>query len=176
MRAEPTVVAVGDDELVEVVDAVGRVERVVRRAAMRADRLRHRCVYVVVRRPEDGAVLAHQRAAWKDVWPSRWDLAFGGVCGVGEVWVDAAVREVAEEAGIEVDPAALEPVGGGAYEDEDVAVVGKAFVVRHGGPFTFADGEVQALEWVAAADLDRWLARRDTCPDTLALASGAWLR
>ena len=47
-----------------------------------------------------GAVLAHQRASWKDIWPSRWDLAFGGVCAVGEPWDDAASRELAEEAGI----------------------------------------------------------------------------
>ena len=55
--------------------------------------------YVVVLRPGD-RVVVHQRAAWKDVAPSAWDLAFGGVCGVGEGWLESATRELAEEAGL----------------------------------------------------------------------------
>lgn len=164
----------GDDELVEVVGEDGAVESVVTRAQMRRARLRHRCVYVVVRRPGDGAVLAHRRAAWKDVWPSRWDLAFGGVCGAGEDWDDAAVRELAEEAGVHVEAAELRPAGGGSYADDDVAVVGRAFVVEHPGPFTFPDGEVEEVAWVDAGGIADWLRQRETCPDTVALASAAW--
>ncbi len=33
-------------------------------------------------------VVVHQRAPWKDVAPSLWDLAFGGVCDVGEAHLD----------------------------------------------------------------------------------------
>jgi 8-oxo-dGTP pyrophosphatase MutT (NUDIX family) len=163
------------DELVEVVDVEGRVERVVTRAEMRAGRLRHRAVAVVVRRPSDGAVLAHRRAAWKDVWPSYWDLAFGGVCGVGEAWEAAARRELAEEAGVVVDPGELVHEGDGAHADDDVAAVYRLFSVGHGGPFTFADGEVVATEWVDVAALDGWLATHQVCPDTLALCRGMLL-
>ncbi|MBO0687588.1 MAG: hypothetical protein J2P45_30940, partial [Candidatus Dormibacteraeota bacterium] len=57
------------------------------------------------------------------------------------------------------------------FEDDDVRVVGRAFAITHQGPFTFADGEVEAVEWVPPADLDRWLeARRPmVCPDSLAI-------
>ena len=81
------------DEPVEAVDPDGRVERIVSRREMRAGNLRHRATFVVVQNGH-GDVLVHQRARWKDIWPSRWDLAFGGVCGVGETWDVAARREV----------------------------------------------------------------------------------
>jgi len=163
-------------ELVEVVDADGNVERVVTRAEMRAGNLRHRAVGIVVRRPGDGAVLVHRRAAWKDVWPSYWDVAFGGVCGVGETWEEAAARELAEEAGVDVGPGDLEHAGDGAYADDDVAMVGRVFVVRHDGPFRFPDGEVTEVAWVPFDGVEAWAAGRDVCPDSLALASRSWLR
>lgn len=164
------------DDPVEVVDADGNVVEVVTRARMRAERLRHRAVAVVVRRPDDGALLVHRRAGWKDVWPAYWDLAFGGVCGVGEPWLDAAVRELAEEAGVAVDPSALRPVGSGSFTDEHVDVVAEAFEVDHGGPFSFDDGEVVEVAWVPWDGVEAWVAGREVCPDTLELARRTWLR
>ena len=163
----------GGAELVEVVDADGNVVDVVTRAEMRAGRLRHRAVAVVVRRPVDGAVLVHRRAAWKDVWPSYWDVAFGGVCEVGESWIDAARRELEEEVGVTTE---LEPIGRGTYADDDVDLVSEVFEVRTEGPFVFADGEVTEVAWVPAAEIERWAAERDVCPDSLELARATWLR
>ncbi len=159
-----------------MVDADGTVVDVVPRADMRARNLRHRSVAVVVRRPGDGEVLVHRRAAWKDVWPSYWDLAFGGVCAVGEGWVDAAVRELAEEAGVDVAAAELRPLGRASFTDARVDVVAEAFEVRHGGPFTFADGEVTEATWITFDDLAPWAAERDVCPDSLQLARTLLLR
>jgi isopentenyldiphosphate isomerase len=152
-------------EAVEVLDERGAVVEVVTRAAMRAGNLRHRAVYVTV--CSGTRVLVHQRAAWKDVWPSRWDLAFGGVCDVGERWSDAARRELAEEAGVEVAEHELLDLGDGRFESDEVRVVGRAYAVAHDGPFTFADGEVQAVEWVERADLVALIDERQTCPDTV---------
>jgi isopentenyldiphosphate isomerase len=156
-------------ELVEVVDLRGRVERIVTRAEMRAGRLRHRCTYIVVVDAQDRLVV-HQRAAWKDVWPSRWDVAFGGVVGLDEDWADAAHRELAEEAGIE---AHLVEIGRGAYEDADVSVLGHVYLARHDGPFTFPDGEVAAHDRIPLDDVEAWLDDHELCPDSLALAAAA---
>jgi len=156
-------------ERVEIVDEEGTVERIVTRAEMRAGRLRHRCTYVVVLDAADRLVI-HQRAAWKDVWPSRWDLAFGGVAGVGESWLDAARRELAEEAGVQ---AVLRQAGGGPYDDADVSVAGRVFIARHDGPFTVPDGEVEAVERIALATLDALLLEREWCPDSVALVGPA---
>ena len=55
-----------DPELVDIVDDDDRVVATVTRAEMRAGRLRHRCVFLVVRR-SDGRVLVHQRSSAKDI-------------------------------------------------------------------------------------------------------------
>lgn len=152
-------------ELVEVVDPDGVVVDVVARAKMRAERLRHRCTYIAVIDSAERLVV-HQRAPWKDVWPGRWDVAFGGVVGVGEGWHEAAARELVEEAGIDV---AVELIGTGRYEDSDVAVLGHIYVARHDGPIEFADGEVVAVDRVPLSEIDGWLAAHETTPDSVAL-------
>jgi 8-oxo-dGTP pyrophosphatase MutT (NUDIX family) len=142
------------------------VLRVVSRAEMRAGNLRHRAVYVAVVSPRL-ELLAHRRASWKDVWPDRWDVAFGGVAGVGEPYADCARRELAEEAGVS---APLERLGWGSYEDGEVRVMGDVFVALTSGPFRFTDGEVVETSWVALGEVDGWLAGRSLCPDSVAIA------
>ena len=156
------------EELVEVVDADGVAQHVVTRAAMRAGNRRHRATYVVVRR-RDGAILTHQRAPWKDIWPNRWDVAFGGVCDVGEPWVAAARRELAEEAGVAVAPDALVDLGPVCFESAETRVVGRVFGTEHAGPFTFPDGEVVAHAWVPLAGLSAWAAAHTLCADAAAV-------
>ncbi|RDF41416.1 NUDIX domain-containing protein, partial [Acinetobacter baumannii] len=73
------------DELVEGVDLDGAVTGIVTRRAMRTGRLRHRATFIAVL-DDDGRLLIHQRSAAKDLWPSRWDIAAGGVAAVGETW------------------------------------------------------------------------------------------
>lgn len=154
------------DELVEEVDADGTVLGVVTRAEVRARRVRHRTVFVAVLDGAGERIVVHRRADWKDVWPGRWDIAFGGICDVGEGWAEAAQRELAEEAGL---TAALMWVGEGRYEDDAVAEVAHVFTARSHAEPTCPDGEVAEVAWVPLADLSRWLAERDVVPDSLAL-------
>ncbi len=157
---------VADSELVEVVDEDGAVIEVVTRAAVRAGNLRHRCTYVAVVTSDDRLVV-HQRADWKDVYPSYWDLCFGGLAGVGESWDAAARRELAEEAGV-ADVGLIE-LGRVTYDAEDGRIVGEAYLARYDGALSCDDGEVVATDSVAIADVDRWLAGRDVCPDSVML-------
>lgn len=152
-------------ELVEQIDADGNVERVVTRAEMRAARLRHRCVFLLV--VCDGRLLVHRRADDKDVWPGRWDVAAGGVVVAGERWDDAARRELAEELGVDAVPV---PVGSGSWEGDEARVLGRVYVVEHPGPFRFDDGEVVEARFVDRAELDAFLAEETTCPDSVAVA------
>lgn len=156
--------------MVEEVDEDGAVLRVVTRAEMRAGNLRHRSVGVVVRRPGDRAVLTHRRAAWKDLWPGMWDVAFGGVCAVGEDPDRSGVRELEEEAGVRLEPAALRFLGRDTFEDGAVRVIGFLYETEHAGPFTFADGEVEEVMWVPFDDLPGWLAGHEVVPDSRSMA------
>ena len=141
-------------QLVEHVTTDGTVIAVVSRAEMRAGSLRHRSVYIAVTDPRD-RLLVHRRADWKDVYPGAWDLAFGGVCDVGEPWRSAAERELREEAGISAD---LHDCGPVSYTGPGVALIGRLYACVHGGPFSFDDGEVTATRWVALTDLAAFVA------------------
>ena len=156
------------DELVEEVAADGGVARVVTRREMRAGNLRHRNVAVVVQR-SSGAVVVHQRSDWKDVHPSLWDIAFGGVPNVAETDEQAAVRELAEEAGLVVGPDDLVDLGRGVHDDEYTRWTGRFFVVSSDAPLTPADGEVAQMAEVQAAELAAWALDHPVCPDAQAL-------
>jgi len=157
------------DELVDVVDAADRVVETVPRRRMRAERLRHRAVFIAVR-SSAGRLLVHRRSAAKDLWPSRWDVAVGGVVAAGEDYAVAARRELLEEVGVDATPVAL---GGGRhigrYADDDVDLIARCYVVVHDGPITFVDGEVAEARWIERGELAALLATAPFVPDSLAL-------
>lgn len=161
------------DELVEEVDEDDRVLRVVTRREMRARRLRHRAVFVAVVHPS-GRLLVHRRSPTKDLWPGWWDIAVGGVVGVGEPYQLAAVRELAEEVGLDIVRAGIhiEALDGGrrvSYEDDDVALVGRLYRVETHGPFEFTDGEVVEARLVDEGELRQMLREVPFLPDSLTL-------
>lgn len=159
-----------DDDLVDIVDAEDVVVGRATRADTRRAHLRHRAVYVVVRTSDDGIVV-HRRAGWKDVYPGRWDLCFGGVLNAGEDWDAAAARELAEEAGIAAE---LRPVHAGTFDDGSLAVVGRVYEAVHDGPYPCPDGEVTEVRVVARDDLGRFLDDHAHCPDSVAMVR-PWL-
>lgn len=153
-------------EQVEVVDFDGNVIDVVPRTQMRAEKLRHRSVFIAVVN-DDGDLLVHRRADHKDVWPGWWDVAVGGVVGVGEDYDVAARRELREELGI--DAGKIDHIGTGAYVDSTVRVVASCYVVVDNGPFQFTDDEITEAHWVTAEELDIWLSAKPFLPDSIAL-------
>ena len=154
------------NEMVEEVDMLGNVLRLVTRRQMRAERLGHRSVFIAVV-SESGDLLVHRRAETKDLWPGWWDVAVGGVIAPGEVDDAAALREMTEELGVE--GVHLERLGSGAYEDADVRLVASVYVCHSEGPFSFADGEITEALWVSRADLTQWLQAKPFLPDSVAL-------
>lgn len=153
------------DELVEELDDAGEVIGVVTRGRMRAENLLHRNVLVVLRR-SSGAIVVHQRSDWKDVFPSLWDVAFGGVPGVGESDEDAAIRELAEEAGLDVDRSDLVELGRAEWSDDSIRWIGALFEVVDDREIEPVDGEVVAVDEVLPIDLANWSVEVEMCPDT----------
>ncbi len=154
------------DELVDIVDDDDTVIATVTRAEMRAKRLQHRSVGIVVLSSE-GRLLIHRRSPDKDIWPGWWDIAAGGVVTAGETYEDAARRELAEElgvAGVEV-----EYLGRSHYVDDDLAALCRGYSVVHDGPFTFDDGEIVEARWVTIAELQAMRATHRFLPDSLTL-------
>src|SRR5579862_3588392 len=94
------------DELVDIIDDAGRTIDVVPRREMRARRLPHRSTAILVFNKLD-ELFIHLRTPTKDVFPSHWDVAVGGVVAAGEDFATGALREGREEIGVDLKPEPL---------------------------------------------------------------------
>jgi isopentenyldiphosphate isomerase len=152
-------------ELVDVVDDSGRTVATVTRREMRAHRLPHRSVYVLVFNRR-GELFIHLRVPTKDVYPGHWDVAIGGVLAAGESYDDGARREAHEELGVVLEPQQLFPM---RWDDEANVVHGMAYRAQHDGPFRLQAEEIVRGEFVAVADVVARSAHEPFCPDGLAV-------
>jgi isopentenyldiphosphate isomerase len=150
-------------EVVDVIDEVGRTVAVVSRREMRARRLPHRCVYVLVFNRQ-GELFIHLRTADKDVYPSHWDAAVGGVLAAGESFDEGARREVGEELGVEAMLAPLFPL---RYADSSTVVRGMVYRLQHDGPFRLQPEEIVRGEFVPLDAVAARAAIEPFCPDAL---------
>lgn len=143
------------------------------RSRMRAQNLLHRATGVVVR-DRAGRLLVHQRTHTKDVYPGLWDCCAGGVVLAGEDPVNAAVRELAEEVGIE--GVLLEPLGRARYEDDVTRYDAHLFTATWEGPVRPQPEEVAWLGWMSPVEVAALLAdpRRPFVPDTRELLGPWW--
>jgi isopentenyldiphosphate isomerase len=153
------------NELVDVVDDEGRVVRTATRREVRVLGLPHRCVYVLVFNRR-GDLFVHLRTATKDVFPSHWDVAVGGVLAAGESFDAAAAREGSEELGVELAPEPLFPF---RYAGKRTVAHGMVYRAVHDGPFRLQVEEVVRGDFQPIAEA---LTRAEVvpfCPDGLAV-------
>lgn len=59
----------------------------------------------------DGRILLQQRSAEKTTYPLLWDVSVAGHISAGESIEEAALRETAEEIGLDIQFSNLEPIG-----------------------------------------------------------------
>jgi isopentenyldiphosphate isomerase len=152
-------------ELVDVVDDGGRPVATVTRREMRAQRLPHRCAYVLVFNGHR-ELFVHLRTPTKDVYPDHWDVTVGGVLGAGEPFALGARRELGEELGIEAEPEELFPF---RYADPATVVYGMVYRACHDGPFRLQPEEIVRGEFVSLAEVAFRVRRAPFCPDGLAV-------
>jgi isopentenyldiphosphate isomerase len=102
-------------ELLDIVDGNGDPTGEQRQKSyIHAGGLWHRDVHVWV---TDGTNLLEQQRTWnKKIMPGAWDVSVGGHVGVGESYLDAAVRETEEELGLRFQPERFRPAGKIAVE------------------------------------------------------------
>ena len=149
------------DELIDELDASGKVIGVTTRADIRARRLPHRCTYILVFNRR-GDLFIHQRTPTKDVFPGYWDVTIGGVVAAGESFDVGAVREGGEELGVAIEPEYLFPF---AFSNERTTCFGQVYRAVHDGPFRLQVEEIVRGEFVAPEELEEWFRREPFCPD-----------
>lgn len=83
---------------------------VTRKVANSNPNIFHRSIKVFVFN-QTGKLLIQQRSEMKDTFPNCWDVSVAGHVDWGETYLDAALREMHEEVGIQVKSNALELMG-----------------------------------------------------------------
>ncbi|MDX6537339.1 MAG: hypothetical protein QOD37_1680 [Gaiellales bacterium] len=127
-----------------MLDREGREIGSASRAACHSDpSLVHPSVHVVV--VTAGGCLWQLRGYGKDSAPGEWDHACSGHVGLGEDARTAAVRELAEELGIEVAAVALDEVARMLCELGNETELTTVFRLEHDGPFTLRLPELAGL-------------------------------
>lgn len=152
-------------ELVDVVDEADCVIGQVSRPEMRRRKLRHRATYILVFNQE-GKLFVHRRTATKDVYPSYYDVAAGGVVAAGEGYDAGARRELKEELGI--DRGRLRRLFPFRFCDPDgVAVNGMVYSCAYDGPMRLEPSEVETGSWLDLDHVIELSQRERVCPDSL---------
>lgn len=90
------------EEVFDVVDRLDRVLGQAPRSQVHEQGLLHRAVHVFVFNSR-GQLLVQRRSAEKDEYPLRYTSSASGHLETGEAYLDAAIRELREELGLEGD-------------------------------------------------------------------------
>ena len=113
--------------------------------------LLHRVVHVLIM-DESGRWLLQKRSARKDIQPGKWDMSVGGQVVPGESSVDAAMREVREEMGIEAG--GLVELYRYLWRSDVESELVTTFLSRHGGSFTHDPAEIDEARWWTRAEIE----------------------
>jgi len=150
------------EEIVQIVDRDNRETEALPRYIMRERGLIHRACYIFVFN-DAGELFLQKRTATKDVYPSCWDVAAGGVVLAGESYEESAIRELAEELGVGDVPIAYHFEQ--YFEKDTNRVWGRIFSCIHNGPFQLQKEEVASGCFMSVADIFKLSEQEDFTPD-----------
>ena len=95
------------EELIDCLDEFGnKTGKIKTKSEIKRDGDYHKVIAVLI--VNDDNILIHQRSKNKKVYPNLWSLFVRGHVQAGEDSLDAALREIKEEIGIDVDKSELE--------------------------------------------------------------------
>jgi 16S rRNA (adenine1518-N6/adenine1519-N6)-dimethyltransferase len=145
-------------EWFDVVDAEDRVVGRAPREEVHRLRLRHRAVHVLVFNARDELFL-QQRSLAKDDFPGVWDSSSAGHVTAGDDYDPTALREVAEELGVELGVAPARVLVLPASEETGWEFC-RVYRAEHEGPFVLQPSEIRGGGWFTPEAVDEWVARR----------------
>lgn len=145
-----------NEEILEVVDAEGRVLKTAPRSIIHGNpSMIHRVVHVLVFNNK-GELLLQKRSMDKDVAPGKWDTSVGGHVEPGEDLMAAAKREMLEELGIAANPEYLYSyMHSNPFETELVYT----FKCTHDGDVSFNKVEIDEVRPWSIAEIENILDR-----------------
>ncbi|MEA3469768.1 MAG: NUDIX hydrolase YfcD [Thermodesulfobacteriota bacterium] len=154
------------EEIIQIVDRDNLEVEALPRRIMREQGLIHRACYILVFN-EKQELFLQKRTDTKDVYPSCWDVAAGGVVLAGESYEESAARELAEELG--VDGVSLTTLFDQYFEKASNRVWGRIFSCTHNGPFQLQKEEVAFGCFMSVAEIFKLSEKEDFTPDGIAM-------
>jgi len=144
-------------EVFDVVDENDQVVEQRTRGEVHRLGLRHRAMHAFVFNRR-GEVFLQQRSHLKDVSPLAWDSSAAGHLDSGEDYAGAAIREIREELGVELETTEriLKIPAGPGTDNEFVEL----HVARHDGAVRCPPEEVRTGQWFSPALVSEWIAAR----------------
>lgn len=149
-------------EIVAIVDAKNNVVGQATRGEMRAQGLIHRATYILVFNSK-GELFIQKRTATKDIYPSHYDIAAGGVVLAGENYEESAKRELFEELGI--NNGKLKYHFDQFHADDNNKVWGRIFSCIHDGPMVLQEEEVESGMFLAPHKVLQMCEKEPFAPD-----------
>jgi isopentenyl-diphosphate delta-isomerase type 1 len=146
-------------ELLDVVDDKDQVIAIKTRGEIHAKGLMHRAVHILVFNDEQ-QLFIQKRSMTKDECPGLWDTSAAGHVDSGEDYVSCAIRELAEELGIQVN-APLQYLF--QLSPELATGMEHAAVYRYNdnGPFKLQKAEIDEGNWISTNDMDQRVVSND---------------
>jgi isopentenyldiphosphate isomerase len=156
-------------EFLEICDEDGTpTGRLADRDLVHSEGLPHRTVHVWVLNGA-GEILFQKRSRGKDSHPGFWDVSAAGHVQPGEKPIDAALRELVEELGIQAEKGDLRAAGsrritlksGGGFVDNEITEIYVARYDGDPGALGIDAGEVEEVKFVDREELSRLMTAED---------------
>ena len=130
------------EEIFDLVDSEDRVIGQAGRSEVHGNpSLLHRVIHILVFNGS-GELFLQKRAADRQVQPGKWDTSVGGHLSSGEGYLEAAVREAAEELGIEILPENLRFLYKYKQINDFEAEIVTSYELIHDGGFSLQADEI----------------------------------
>lgn len=146
-----------DGEIFDVVDENDIPVGTSTRVEVHAKNLIHRAVHVFVLN-RNGDLYLQKRSRLKDMNPGVWDSSVSGHLDAGEDYLQAAVRELGEEIGIDANAEDLEHIAAFKPSVETGWEHIHVFLTRHSGAVNFPAAEIESMMPFPIPEIKAWIA------------------
>jgi len=145
-----------EEEILDLLDEEGAVIGTIARGMCHGDPTRrHRAAHILIRNSA-GDYYLQKRSSSKKIQPGKWDSSVGGHIPSGESYEEGAIRELAEELGVQLaNPAHLQFAHDYVWQSEVETEHVRTYILEHNGPFACDPEEIDEGRFWTIPELKR---------------------